>query len=103
MHVCVYTHVCVHVMCVCYVCLLVSSCVHVYLSVFPWVLEPWNYNTYSRLWKSTKFWKSFGKSMYSYERIFSSGENTSGTLPMQGSFGLCYLSFKEAEELIKGY
>ena len=41
--------------------------------------------------------------MYSYERIFSSGENTSGTLPMQGSFGLCYLSFKEAEELIKGY
>ena len=43
-----------------------------------------------------KFWKS----MYSYERMLYSFENH--TLSVQGSFGLCYLAFKEAE-LIKGY
>ena len=45
-----------------------------------------------------KFWKS----MYSCEHIFSLGENTSHTLSAHGSFGLCYLAFREAE-LIKGY
>ena len=42
-----------------------------------------------------KFWKS--KSKNSYEHIFSFGENTSHTLSAQGSFGLCYLAFKEDE------
>ena len=39
----------------------------------------------------------FWKSMYLYECIFGFDGNTSHTVSTQGSFGLCYLTFKEAE------
>ena len=40
-----------------------------------------------------KFWNS----KYSYKCILIFGENTSHTLSAYGSFGLCYLTFKETE------
>ena len=69
------------------------------------VLESWNYlGILLYLFKGLEMFLEFSrkKSMYSYKCIFSLGENTSHTLSAQGSFGLCYLTFKEAE-LIKGY